>query len=69
MAPGNLSSVKPVGKGVAEYRIDFRPGYHIYIGQEADTVVILLGGGTKKGQNRDIRQAQERWARYKASKR
>ena len=69
MAQGNLSSVKPVGKGVAEYRIDFGPGYRVYIGQEADVVVILLGGGTKKGQNRDIRQAQERWARYKAGKR
>ena len=69
MAQGNLSSVKPVGQGVAEYRIDFGPGYRVYIGQEADTVVILLGGGTKKGQHRDIRLAQKRWARYKAGKR
>ena len=69
MAQGNLSSVKPVGKGVSEYRIDFGPGYRVYIGQEADVVVILLGGGIKKGQNRAIRQAQERWARYRADKR
>ena len=69
MAQGNLSSVKPVGQGVAEYRIDFGPGYRVYIGQQADTVVILLGGGIKKGQHRDIRLAQERWARYKTGKR
>jgi len=43
--------------------------YRIYIGQQADVVVVLLGGGTKKGQNRDILQAQERWARHKTGRR
>jgi len=62
---GNLSSVKPVGQGVAEYRIDFGPGYRVYLGQEGTVLVILLGGGTKKGQNADIRLAQQHWRDYK----
>lgn len=65
---GNTSNVKAVGKGVAEYRIDFGPGYRIYFGQDGDVLVILLGGGTKKGQNSDIQRAQLRWQQYKASK-
>ena len=60
MEQGNLSNVKPVGQGVAEYRIDFGPGYRIYIGQDGNVLIILLGGGTKKGQNADIQQAQQR---------
>ena len=66
---GNLSNVKPVGQGVAEYRIDFGPGYRLYIGQEGEALVILLGGGTKKGQSAEIRLAQQRWRDYKARKR
>jgi len=65
---GNLSNVKPVGQGVAEYRIDFGPGYRIYLGQDGAVLVVLLGGGTKKGQNADIRLAQQRWRDYKARK-
>lgn len=68
MEQGNLSNVKPVGQGVAEYRIDFGPGYRIYIGQDGDTLIVLLGGGTKKGQNADIQLAQQRWRDYKARK-
>lgn len=49
MEQGNLSNVKPVGQGVAEYRIDFGPGYRIYLGQDGPVLIILLGGGTKKG--------------------
>jgi putative addiction module killer protein len=65
---GNLSNVKGVGAGVFEYRIDFGPGYRVYFGKDGDTVVILLGGGTKKRQNRDIAIAQERWKDYKQRK-
>ena len=68
MEQGNLSNVKPVGQGVAEYRIDFGPGYRIYIGQDGDVLIILLGGGTKKGQNADIQRAQQRWRDYKTRK-
>lgn len=65
---GNVSSVKSVGKGVSEYKIDFGPGYRIYFGQEGDELVILLGGGAKKTQNKDIRFAHMLWAEYKQSK-
>jgi putative addiction module killer protein len=62
---GNFSNVKGVGASVFEYRIDFGPGYRVYFGKEGDSVVILVGGGTKKRQDRDIAIAQERWANYK----
>jgi len=45
-----------------DYRYFFGPGYRVYFGQDGDTLVILLGGGTKKGQGKDIKQAQRRWA-------
>jgi len=66
---GNLSSTKSVGNGVFETKINFGPGYRVYFGQDGDTLVILLGGGTKKGQGQDIKQAQRRWADYKRRKR
>src|SRR5205823_3102542 len=44
---GNFSSVKGVGAGVFECRIDFGPGYRVYFGKDGEAVVILLGGGTK----------------------
>jgi putative addiction module killer protein len=69
MEQGNLSNIKPVGQGVAEYRIDFGPGYRLYVGQEGQTLIILLGGGQKKGQNADIQRAQHCWRDYKAHKR
>ena len=62
---GNLSNVKGVGEGVLEYRIDWGPGYRIYFGREGDVLVILLIGGTKKRQKRDIETAKELWADYK----
>ncbi len=63
---GNTSSVKAVGGGVNELKIDFGPGYRVYFGWQGDTLVILLGGGTKKRQQQDIRQAQERWSDFKS---
>jgi putative addiction module killer protein len=66
MEQGNTSNLKPVGHGVTEYRIDFGPGYRIYLGQDGETLIILLGGGTKKGQHADIQRAQQRWREYKA---
>jgi putative addiction module killer protein len=65
---GNFSNVKGVGAGVFEYRIDFGPGYRVYFGKDGDTVVILLAGGTKKRQDRDIADAHERWVDYKKRK-
>lgn len=65
---GNLSNVKGLGGGVSEYRIDSGPGYRIYHGRDGETIVILLGGGTKQHQQRDIGAAQERWIDYKRRK-
>jgi putative addiction module killer protein len=65
MEQGNLSNVKAVGGGVLEYRIDFGPGYRVYFGRDGETIIILLGGGTKKRQSNDIATAQERWNDYR----
>lgn len=65
---GALSNVKPVGEGVSEYRIDFGPGYRVYFGMDGQTLVILLIGGTKKRQQRDINTARSLWIDYKAQK-
>ncbi len=69
MEQGNLSNAKGVGAGVFEYRIDFGPGYRVYFGKDGDTLVILLGGGTKKRQQKDIEAAQDLWRAYKQRKR
>ena len=66
---GNLSNAKGVGGGVFEYRIDFGPGYRIYFGRDGGAVVILLGGGTKTRQQRDIEDARSRWREYRLRKR
>ena len=68
LAQGNRSQVKGVGGGVAELKVDFGPGYRIYFGQDGETLVILLAGGTKKRQSEDIMTAKARWADYKARK-
>ena len=69
MEQGNLSNVKSVGEGVLEYKIDFGPGYRVYFGRDGNTLVILLTGGTKKRQQRDIETAIEYWQDYKQSRR
>ncbi len=58
-----------MGKGVFEYRLDYGPGYRLYFGKDGDSLVILLGGGTKKRQRRDIEAAQELWWEYKQFRR
>jgi putative addiction module killer protein len=68
MEQGNFSTVKGVGQGVFENRIDFGPGYRIYFGKDGDLLVILLCGGTKKRQEQDIELAQARWVDYKRRK-
>ena len=62
---GNTSNAKGVGEGVLEYRIDWGPGYRVYFGRDGETLVILLTGGTKQRQQRDIERAKELWADYK----
>ena len=65
---GNYSNVKSLGGGVFESKISFGPGYRIYFGQDGDELVILLGGGTKKQQNRDIEISKKYWLEYKLLK-
>lgn len=54
---GNPGDVKPVGEGVSELRIDYGPGYRVYFVEQGHTVVILLAGGDKQTQERDIKTA------------
>lgn len=70
---GLMTNVKSVGAGVFERRIDFGPGYRVYFGTETDgrvsTAVILLHGGSKSGQRRDILLAKRYWKDYKTRRR
>ena len=66
---GNFGDPKGVGRGVSELRIDFGPGYRVYYGADGEELVILLAGGTKKRQARDIATAQSCWRAYLLEKR
>ena len=66
---GKTSNVKGIGDDVLEYRIHFGAGIRIYFGKDGDTLVILLGGGTKRRQQKDIKAAKDRWQEYKERKR
>ncbi len=57
LALGNPGDAKAVGEGVSELRIDYGPGYRVYFTQRGQTLVILLAGGDKRTQDRDIRRA------------
>ncbi len=65
---GNFGSAKPLREGVFELRMDFGPGYRVYYGREGRTIIILLGGGSKRRQDADIAAAVERWNRYKQTR-
>ena len=67
MELGNTSSIKWFD-GIGENVIDWGPGYRIYLAKDGDTLIVLFGGGTKRGQQRDIDKAKELWAEYKARK-
>ena len=59
MAAGNFGDAKSVGGAVKELRIDYGPGYRVYYTRRGNTVVILLCGGDKRTQSRDIRKAKD----------
>lgn len=65
---GNFGSVKALQESVFELKMDFGPGYRVYFGRDGKTIIILLGGGSKRRQSVDIAAAIERWKRYKQSK-
>ena len=65
---GNFGAAKVLQEGVSELKMDFGPGYRIYFGRDGKTIIILLGGGSKRRQSADIAAAIQRWKRYKLLK-
>jgi putative addiction module killer protein len=65
---GNFGDCKFVGLGVWELRLDFGPGYRVYYAEEGNKIIILLCGGNKKTQQRDIEKAQFYWQEYKGER-
>jgi putative addiction module killer protein len=63
---GNFGDVRSVGDGVQELRIHLGPGYRVYFGRAGDAVIILLCGGDKGTQDRDIERAQEYWRDHRS---
>ena len=64
---GNTSNVKWFD-GIGEYKIDWGPGYRIYLAQDGKQLIVLFGGGTKKNQQSDINRAKELYQEYKRRK-
>ena len=64
LVQGNLANVKWF-RGIGEYRLNWGPGYRVYLGREGNRLIVLLGGGTKKGQSKDIARALMLWGEYK----
>jgi putative addiction module killer protein len=65
VAEGNLGDHGAVGEGVSELRIDFGPGYRVYYAETGPTIVLLLIGGDKSTQQKDIKVAKEYWRSFK----
>jgi putative addiction module killer protein len=64
LSHGNPGHVRPVGGGVSEMKIDTGPGYRIYYKQTGKTIIVILCGGDKSSQDRDIRKAKQIAARF-----
>lgn len=68
VALGNMGDSKSVGEGVCELRLDFGKGYRVYFAQEGEEIVLLLCGGDKGSQAKDVRLAKNYWEDYKKRK-
>jgi len=58
LAAGNPGDVKPVGENISEMRIDYGPGYRVYFKKTGQTIMVILAGGDKRTQKKDIKRAQ-----------
>jgi putative addiction module killer protein len=61
---GHFGDCTGVGEGIFELRIHYGPGYRVYFGEDGDSLVVLLYGGSKRTQKRDISRAKAYWADY-----
>ncbi len=61
---GNFGDTKPVGSGVSDLRFTFGSGFRVYFGQDGDQIVVLLIGGDKSTQEKDLQLAHSYWANY-----
>jgi len=64
VAAGNFGDHRSVGQGVWELRINYGPGYRVYYGEDGPVVVLLLCGGDKRSQRKDIGKSRRLWAAY-----
>ena len=67
LVDGNFGDCEPVGEGISEIRLHFGAGYRIYFGEVENIIVLLLCGGDKSSQTRDIKRAKTYWQEYKES--
>lgn len=65
---GNFGAAKALQAGVFEVRMDFGPGYRVYYGRAGRSLILLLGGGSKRRQDADIAAAVQRWQRYQQTR-
>lgn len=65
---GNLGDCRSVGQGVWELRIHYGPGYRVYYGEDGALIILLICGGDKRTQQKDIRKARRLWEEYRRSK-
>ena len=61
---GNFGDCEPIGQGMSELRIHYAKGYRIYLKEKNGTIVVLLNGGDKSTQSKDINKAKELWTKY-----
>ena len=61
---GNLGNCRSLKGGMWELKIDFGPGYRVYYGMHRERIILLLGGGDKSSQDRDIREARSNWQSF-----